>query len=181
MSYDLKPIIAENDFILLHPLREKDALRTDGMVDELFEIFNHPSMKKYSPEKYVTDKKKLEAKLMGVVMSYHMQLAYTHYITWKDTGEIIGQVDIITPKRAEDSYPIKDTWFIEYYLNKEHWGYGMMTDVLKVVVYELRNQSIQKIGAICMPDNIASIRVLEKSGFKRIGRFDALQDFYALQ
>ena len=180
MEYKLKPITAENDYIFIHPLRPTEVMRQEEVAEELLTIFSNPVVKQYSPDKYTTDKKLLSTQLFGVSEAYQQELGYTHYVTWKDTNEIIAQVEIITPKRAETVYPKKGTWFLEYYLSEEYWGNGMMTDVIKTVVSHMSAQGIQKIAAVCMPSNKASIRVLEKSGFKRTGPFDAKQDIYEL-
>lgn len=59
---------------------------------------------------------------------------------------------------------------IGYMLSPQLWGKGLMTEALKAVSAELwRHDSIRRIQALCHDENAASIRVLEKCGFKREG------------
>ena len=57
---------------------------------------------------------------------------------------------------------------IGYLLNRKFWCRGYATRVCKALVLWLEsNPVIKKIWATCDTENVASIRVLEKSGFRR--------------
>ncbi|WP_297813034.1 GNAT family N-acetyltransferase [uncultured Finegoldia sp.] len=56
---------------------------------------------------------------------------------------------------------------IGYSLNKNYWGRGIMTDVVKCFVNHLINDlDYDYISCSCFVDNKRSLRVIEKSGFK---------------
>jgi RimJ/RimL family protein N-acetyltransferase len=56
---------------------------------------------------------------------------------------------------------------IGYWLGKAHWGNGIGTEaVLMVSDYAFRKLNIIKLEAYVFGVNVASIRVLEKNGFK---------------
>ncbi len=57
-----------------------------------------------------------------------------------------------------------------YSLDQEHNGKGYTTEAAKLVVkYAFETLNLHRIEAGVMPDNIASIRVLEKAGFHKEG------------
>jgi RimJ/RimL family protein N-acetyltransferase len=55
-----------------------------------------------------------------------------------------------------------------------------MSGIIPAVVRNMQKQGIKNIGAVVDKLNAPSIRILEKSGFKRIKQFDDLKDLYML-
>lgn len=83
----------------------------------------------------------VNAKLIGVVSADNLELGATH--------------------KAE----------IGYWLARNYWGQGIMTDAVKAyVTYAFEELGLLKLVAHCFELNISSARVLEKSGFKLEGR-----------
>lgn len=64
---------------------------------------------------------------------------------------------------------------IGYGINPSFWGRGYATEAAQALVEWLKNQqSVKYIKAETLPDNVASRRVLEKTGFSQIStRHDA--------
>lgn len=59
---------------------------------------------------------------------------------------------------------------VGYWLGEEFWGRGIATDALKAATaYALRTYKLNRIYALPFNDNLASIRVLEKAGYRREG------------
>ena len=68
------------------------------------------------------------------------------------------------------SDPANGEGWIGYVLNRRYWNYGYMTEAVKRVVdFGFSQLELHKIIATCGPDNVASARVLEKSGMQREG------------
>jgi RimJ/RimL family protein N-acetyltransferase len=179
-NYKLNPINLDNGVIQIHPLGGRELMKHAKVVNDLFEILSDDENTKYISEKRVTDKKTISDQLLGITIGYQEQLYYAHFLTLKKLDKIIGMINIITPKRVEDTYLIKNRWFIEYYLNKQLWGHGIMYGAIKAVIQNMEKQGIINLGALCIPENFVSIRLLEKCGFKKIKKFDAKQDYYEL-
>ena len=60
---------------------------------------------------------------------------------------------------------------IGYMINQKYWGFGYATEVAKALVtYGFTELDVHRIYATCVPDNIASWKVLEKAGLVREGR-----------
>jgi [ribosomal protein S5]-alanine N-acetyltransferase len=73
-------------------------------------------------------------------------------------GEIVGTVGLsFDDHKAE----------IGYWLGRAYWGQGIMTEVVKEVTkYGLNKLGLRRMYAYVFPNNKASMRVLEKAGYK---------------
>lgn len=57
---------------------------------------------------------------------------------------------------------------IGYFLGKEYWGQGIMSEVLKVALdYLFHILNFRKLEALVIKENEGSCRLLEKNGFKK--------------
>jgi len=62
------------------------------------------------------------------------------------------------------------TFTLGYWLGQDHWGKGIMTEAVNLITgYAFNNFDIIRIQAIVNDNNPASMRVLEKAGFKKEG------------
>ncbi len=77
------------------------------------------------------------------------------------TGEAVGSFAARVQQHKVD---------VGYLIVKKCWGRGYMTELLKAFVYEVfKDEIIQRVWAVCDVDNMASKRVLEKSGMEYEG------------
>ncbi|MGD9915975.1 MAG: GNAT family N-acetyltransferase [Rhizobiaceae bacterium] len=59
---------------------------------------------------------------------------------------------------------------IGYWMGERHAGKGYMVDAIRLLVpYAFDTLRLHRIEAACIPDNVRSMRVLEKAGFQREG------------
>ena len=87
-----------------------------------------------------------------------------------DDGRVIGGVGLSVERLDEgskesDKYPV-GVARIGYYIAKEQWGKGYATEACKKMIELAVEVGITKLVAPVHPDNLASIRVLEKCGFQ---------------
>jgi ribosomal-protein-alanine N-acetyltransferase len=58
-----------------------------------------------------------------------------------------------------------------YGVNRSCWNRGYATEMARALVdWALGQPMVKRVTAMCLDNNAASIRVLEKTGFRRIGR-----------
>jgi ribosomal-protein-alanine N-acetyltransferase len=83
-------------------------------------------------------------------------------ITLKDSGKVIGDIAI-----EEDRYrPDADSGELGYWLGKEYWGKGYMTEAARAVIdYAFGEKGLSMLGICTSPVNSRSQRVIEKCGF----------------
>ena len=84
----------------------------------------------------------------------------------KESGQPVGNCIV----RHLDWQPGNDLE-IGYGLLPEHWGRGLATEIAQAISdYALTRFEVPRVLAVTDPDNTASQRVLEKCGFRHIGR-----------
>ena len=177
----INPIRIDNGTIEIHGYRKMDLERMEIIESDLFEILNDRENTQFVPERFISNKEDINKLLLGIAVGYAMKTKYTHFISlMKFHNKIVGQVDIFSPKHVLENYGISDLWLLEYFINKALWNKGYMTSALGAVLHSLKEQGVKNIGALCRRDNLSSIAVLHKCGFKRVSTFDAKQDLFQL-
>jgi RimJ/RimL family protein N-acetyltransferase len=84
---------------------------------------------------------------------------YTWLIEEITTRDVVGCFDATC--EANESHKLT----IGYLVAKSHWGNGYMSEIVQSFITEaFRNDEILRVSAVCDIDNVASKRVMEKSG-----------------
>ena len=77
----------------------------------------------------------------------------------KDSGENIGYVQLVR---------IPEGWEVGYHIAKRHTGKGYATEAIRAFLPVIAQaRGVKEIIGVCLADNAASARVLEKCGFRR--------------
>lgn len=89
----------------------------------------------------------------------------------------------VYPMLADDEYtgyvqlvPTEDgQWEIGYHTAKPHTGKGYATEAVRAFLPEMMARlGLRQVAGICDAENAASIRVLEKCGFRRVYEGDGM-------
>ena len=64
------------------------------------------------------------------------------------------------------SFRIDDQLEVTYWVDRTHWGKGIASAALELLLAETPERPVNARAA---SDNVASLRVLEKAGFRRVG------------
>ncbi|MCA1599840.1 MAG: GNAT family N-acetyltransferase, partial [Chloroflexi bacterium] len=87
--------------------------------------------------------------------------------TMIDRTELVA-VGQISCKSPPDRYGAVE---LGYGVNHSYYNRGYATEMARALVdWALAQRGVTRVTAECLEDNAASIRVLEKSGFRRAGR-----------
>ena len=128
---------------------------------DIFEYAQNPNVAKYVLWEPHQDELDTLEFLNMVYASYNKNKAAPWGIQIKNDSKIIGTIGFIhwyiDKKEAE----------VGYALAEKYWNNGFVTEALeKVLDFGFEKMNLNKITARCLPENSASIKVLEKSGFK---------------
>ncbi|GAB3265847.1 GNAT family N-acetyltransferase [Chitinimonas naiadis] len=86
-------------------------------------------------------------------------------ITRRDTGQLLGSCGLFKWNRGWRNC------VLGYELGKPHWGQGWMSEALRAVLaYGFDEMDLHRVQAEIHPDNLASIRLIERLGFRLEGR-----------
>jgi len=92
--------------------------------------------------------------------------AATWGICLADDDKVIGTIGFW--RIAKEHYRAE----IGYMLHPDHWNKGIITEAIEATLEHGFNElKFHSIEAFLTPENIGSVRVLEKSGFKKEGHF----------
>lgn len=89
-------------------------------------------------------------------------------IVERETGEAVGQMSFRRPGSE------LGTIELGYGMDPSRWGRGYATEMARAMVEWARQQTwVNRIVSACLVENRASVRVLEKAGFRRTGEADS--------
>jgi ribosomal-protein-alanine N-acetyltransferase len=92
-------------------------------------------------------------------------LAYAFFIFGKDENVLLGGLTLANIRRG-----CAQAASLGYWVGSRHANKGHMTAAVRALVpFAFGTLKLHRIEAACIPANTASIRLLEKTGFKREG------------
>ena len=148
MSKEL-PVI-ESDRVRLRPFAESD-------IEPLDALYADPDVMRFLP----TSKGLLDA--TKHIRLFHERFEERGYSLWaaetKDGPEFIGRIGL---------WPLDGSEEVElaYILGKPFWGKGIATEAsLLCLDFAFRQLGLDHVAAVAVPENGASLRVMEKLGF----------------
>lgn len=92
-------------------------------------------------------------------------IGYSFFICDAATDLLAGGITLSNVRRGS-----AQTASLGYWIGKPYVGQGRMKEAVRTILpFAFRTLRLNRIEAACMPANVASVRVLETSGFKREG------------
>ena len=138
--------------------------RSEETVRIYFEQAQKPVIKAMLPQKATTVEEAI-ADYQGTLLPTSTSYGKTILADGKYVGDIWCYcIDKADTPNAMLSYCVFD---------ESSWNKGIATDATLLFLEEIKNKfNLESIGAFTYSDNLASIRVLEKSGFELIEAFE---------
>jgi ribosomal-protein-alanine N-acetyltransferase len=149
----------ETEYLYLRRVVEKD-------VNEIFALRSNKETMKYIPKPLVKTKEDARAHIAMIDEKIENNEGINWAITLKNEPKLIGLIG---------HYRIKPEHFraeIGYMLLPEYHGKGIITEAIKETVkYGFEIMKLHSIEAVIDPENLASEKVLLKSGFIKEAHF----------
>ncbi|MEH0153066.1 GNAT family N-acetyltransferase [Limibacter armeniacum] len=126
--------------------------------EELLQLHSDPEVQKWTGEPVIESMKEIE-KAIDIRQNNYRQYGFGRLAAiQKDTSEFIGWVGLTYLQEF-------DKVDLGYRLKKKYWGMGFATEASKAIIdYGFNILNLDLIIAIALPENKASIRVMEKVG-----------------
>jgi RimJ/RimL family protein N-acetyltransferase len=164
-------IFLETKRLILKPPQISD-------LDNLIMLRSDPEVMKYIDDGSVHTKTRVE-RFLSIAIAYQKKHGFGFCSVFeKETGEFIGQAGLFH-KGFYDEQPNIE---LAYRLHKKYWGRGYATELAKALIrWAFENLKIDKLVSAVEPENIASQKVLLKSGFLFLGKekwWDGRELFY---
>ena len=145
-------VILETDRLLLRKYVEEDA-------EAFFELNSDPKVLRFVPDKQLLNVEQARQILIDHPIADYRKHGFGRgACILKSTGQQIGFAGL---KYLEEL----DEVDVAYRLLPAFWGQGLATEAaLASVRYGFDELGLKRIIGLAMPENVASIRVLEKAG-----------------
>jgi ribosomal-protein-alanine N-acetyltransferase len=146
----------ETSALILRPWKPVDA-------EALFRILKEPDILKYFPPTVFTLEK--TQRYINHQLNHWQERGYGHWaVILKEDLRVVGWDGLeFLPETSENE--------VAYLLSRQVWGRGFATEAAQAAVrYGLGEIGLKDIIGLVHPDNIGSIRVLEKCGLTFIDR-----------
>lgn len=115
-------------------------------------------------EEYYSEQTQLRKILEGIRLSQENR-EFSFGIFDSESGQLIGHISLYAIKRLPYS-----SAFVGYSMDQNYAGRGIATEAVALVLdFAFNKLNIHRIEAYVAPENLASVRVLEKSNFVREG------------
>jgi len=150
-------VILETDRLLLREYVEDDA-------ESFFKLNTDPEVVRFVPDKALLNVEQARQTLIDHPIADYRRYGFGRgACILKSTGEQIGFAGL---KYLDELGEVD----VAYRLLPAHWGQGLATEVaLASVRYGFAALGLKRIIGLVMPKNIASVRVLEKTGLRYSG------------
>ena len=136
--------------LILRPLDMEDR-------DVLFQISQEENIFRYFPTQAAWEMEKVE-RYINYQISHWEKYDYGHWaVTLRETGQLMGWDGL-------EFLPDTNEIEVGYLFSTEFWGKGYATEATSKAVQFGLDSGLKEIIGLTHPDNIASQRVLEKSG-----------------
>ena len=148
----------ETERLILRKLRLEDA-------KDIFEYASDPEVSKYvtwETHKSIEDSINF---IKSSLANYNKKEVIDWGIVYKENNKLIGTCGYFLWALEQHSRAE-----IGYVIGKKYWGKGIMTEAVKEAIkFGFEKMNLNRIQAMCLPDNIGSYRVMEKVGMKYEG------------
>ena len=147
-------VILETDRLLLREYVEEDA-------EAFFKLNTDPEVLRFVPDLALLNVEQARQLLIDHPIADYRKHGFGRgALIIKSTGEQIGFAGL---KYLDELGEVD----VAYRLMRTHWGLGLATEAaLASVRYGFADLGLKRIIGLVMPENIASVRVLEKAGLR---------------
>lgn len=140
--------------LILRPFTEADILPSYHMNLDA-------AVSRYTGDGGVVSLEEMSIRITKNVMGDYKRYGFGRFaVEWKETGEFIGFAGL-------KYLPERDEVDLGYRLKKSYWGKGLATEAGRACMdFGWKELQLGSVIAMVLPDNKASIRVLDKLGFR---------------
>lgn len=150
--------ILESERLILREIVETDA-------DAVFAIRGDYEVTKYNSGAAYVSRDQARNLIAGIRLDYEAGESIRWGITVKGDDTLVGMCGFNYWNRQDHRASIG------YDLLRKRWGQGIMPETLRVILeFGFRHMNLNRIEADTSLHNLASVRVLEKLGFRQEGR-----------
>lgn len=140
--------------LILRALRQND-------LDDLYAYASDPEIDRFTPWTHYKSLTEAQTDLDSFIAEYDRDGLGAWGIEHREEHRLIGIINISPP------HPHHNRTEMGYTIARTHWGHGYATEAARAVVrFGFDKMQLARIEAVCLPENLASARVLLKIGMQ---------------
>ncbi|MGE7693894.1 GNAT family N-acetyltransferase [Lysinibacillus sp. NPDC094177] len=149
--------VLETERFILRKAQENDCL-------DLFELYSNESVVKYIPLEPFNSVEDTKSEMIWYEKIFEEQSGLRWVIEEPVTKKVIGTCGFLNYEKAHNRLEIG------YDLIPSYWKKGIMKETLSTIIhFAFTKMNVNKIEAKVVPENITSIKLLEKLNFNQEG------------
>ena len=127
-----------------------------SMANDIYLLSKDDDMKKYLSDEVFDSEDEAREAIMSLIAYYENNDGPLVYpILLQDI--VIGYVEAV---------PLHDQWEVGYHIGNKYTNNGYASESLShFIPFIMKHMNIKELTGVCIKENVASIRVLEKCGF----------------
>ena len=135
---------------------------SQDMAQTVYENSQDDDTRRFVPDEVYNSVEEARAAIEFLISRYDSTDGpFVYPVLTNDGGKNIGYVQIC---QIDDGF-----WEIGYHIAKDFTGKGYATEAVKAFLPAMaQNHNLNEVYGICLAENHASVRVLEKCGFTQI-------------
>ena len=144
--------VLETERLILRPLKIED-------FEDYYEYANDPETAYLGLWQPYLSREDARADLEGLIREYQTERFFWWALEEKTDHKLIGRCELGAYSRFHSRAEVS------YALNRLYWRKGYISEAIKQVIqYGFEVLNLNRISAVCLPENKGSQRVLEKAG-----------------
>ena len=135
------------------------------MAQSVYENSQDDDTRRFVPDEVYDSAEEAHAAIEFLISRYDSTDGpFVYPIITNDSGKNIGYVQLCKLELEDE-----EAWEIGYHIAKQFTGQGYATEAVKAFLPAMSQKlNIKEVYGICLAENTASVRVLEKCGFTQI-------------
>jgi len=126
-------------------------------LDDLFSILSDPQVARYTGNGQPASLEQTRTALLSIIAHWKRH-GYGRWAIVDQSNQLIGYGGLRS---------LFETPEVVYHLGSRHWGKGLATEMAHAALrFGFEERHFERIVAIAMPANVASIRVMQKIGMQ---------------
>ena len=139
-------------------------------LDDLYEYASDPGIDRYVPWEHYKNIEEARENLNEFLAEYEQDGLGAWGIEHRADKKLIGIINTSIP------HPINRRVEMGYTISRAYWGQGLATEAVQALIgFGFEKMKLVRIEAVVLPENLASARVLEKSGMQFEGLLHGYQ------
>lgn len=133
-------------------------------IDALYEVFGDPEVMRFWSSPPLRDRAEAAELLAEIHALFEDGTLFQWGVAFAAGGPAIGTCTLVSPHRESGRAELG------FALGRAHWGRGYMGEALEALLdYAFGPMGLRRLEADVDPRNAASLRLVERLGFKREG------------